>query len=168
MIFKYCNKTFTGSRKQIIESLIQFLREESIKFYPGDTFELGEENVCLKRRGPYSLDGIKTILIRKASNKVPLEPFDPTIKIESCSVLHELFINDIKVDSRNSHFTIDQILKHYNININLGFDTKIEIGKLKNNSYALYFDHIPVTCQTEPFTLSTLLYNIVFFNRVRK
>ena len=173
MKFEYHGKKFAGSREQIIKSLKAYFTKTTtfLVFRPSkNAFYFGEEKFLLSdpESDNFNVDAIKRILIKRALNKVPLESFDPRIDIKFNNHFHYLFIDDKLVVSHRLHFIIDQILMYCNIDRALDFNTKIEIKELLNNNYALYLNKIPVACQDKPFTISKLLFHVIFFNRTNQ
>lgn len=171
MKFKYNNQTYTGTRKEIIESLRAYFTETGTFLVFNkltSTFSLGEEEYLLSESDEFNIDAVRRHMVINAIAKISSIPFDPIININSCSLLNYLLIDDEQLASQSPHFTINQILEHCGVNVRLGFNTKIETGKLINNNYTLCLDNIPVAHQDRPFTISQILYRVVFFNRTNK
>ena len=79
MKFKYNNKTYTGSRQEIIESLKHDL-ENNKEFWFGYNpseilFFLGEERFKITIHSNYNADDIKISMIQAALGKVPKNYF---------------------------------------------------------------------------------------------
>ncbi len=172
MKFKYYGRTFTGSREEIIESLKTRFTEISQPFLTfnrlSSTFRLGEEEYLLSESEEFNVDAIRRTMVQDAIAKVPLESNDPKINIESLLFLKYLFIDNKQLASQTSWFTIDQILEHCDVDVTLGFDTKIEIEKSTNHRYVLHLNNTTVLYQSKQFTLSQILYQVVFFNRINQ
>ena len=73
--FTYNNKTYTGSKVQILESLKKDLEEQSMlfQFTEGEkVFILGKEKSSVWAHATFNLDIIKTTLIKEALDKVTI------------------------------------------------------------------------------------------------
>ncbi len=166
MKFKYYGKTFTGSRQEIIESLKAYLDEISQPFLTfnrlSSTFYLGEEEYLLSESDEFNVDAIRRTMVQDAIAKIPQGPLE--IAIHSHPLLNYLLIDGVEVASQSKRFTVNQILEYGGIDkLTTNFDIKVEIRKLVNGQYALYFNDILVAHKDEPFTIYNLIHRVSTF-----